>query len=120
MTTAVRRTSRWTPIGVAATVLGFAVWWPLGLGVIGYILWGGSVDDLINDGFNKVRGMMTSHQTGSSGNAAFDEYRRETLRRLEEEQAEFDEYVTNLRRARDREEFERFMADRASKTSSDL
>ncbi|MGI9465209.1 MAG: DUF2852 domain-containing protein, partial [Aestuariivirgaceae bacterium] len=83
MTTAVRRTSRWTPIGIAATVLGFAVWWPLGLAVIGYILWGGSVDELISDGFAKAKD-MTRPQT-SSGNAAFDEYRRETLRRLEEE-----------------------------------
>ena len=110
MTTVARCKSRWTPIGIAATVLGFAVWWPIGLAVIGYILWGGSVDDLIYDGFNKAKSAARPQRT--SGNAAFDEYRRETLRRLEEEQAEFDAYVEKLRQARDREEFERFMADR--------
>ena len=118
MTTVARRTSRWTPIGIAATVLGFAVWWPLGLAVIGYILWGGSVDELISDGFAKAKN-MTTRPHASSGNAAFDEYRRETLRRLEEEQAEFDAYVEKLRQARDREEFERFMADRTSKPLDD-
>ncbi len=117
MTTAIRRTSRWTPIGIAAIVLGFAVWWPLGLAVIGYILWGGSIDELISDGFAKAKS-MTRPQT-SSGNAAFDEYRRETLQRLEEEQAEFDAYVEKLRQARDREEFERFMADRQSTSTKD-
>ena len=115
MTTVARRTSRWTPLGIAATILGFAVWWPLGLAAIGYILWGGSFDEIFNDGINKAKEFARKPQS-SSGNAAFDEYRRKTLRRLEEEQAEFDEYVTKLRQARDREEFERFMADRKSTT----
>ena len=114
MTTAARRTSRWTPIGIAAVILGFFTWWPLGLAVIGYIMWGGSVDDLINDMISKFKDMARPQP--SSGNAAFDEYRRETLRRLEEEQAEFAEYVENLRHARDREEFERFMAARKKKS----
>ena len=113
MATAMRRCSRWTPIGIAATILGFAVWWPIGLAVLGYILWGGSIDDLISDGFAKAKSAARPHRQ-SSGNAAFDEYRAETLRRLEEEQAAFDEYVEKLRQARDREEFERFMAERKS------
>jgi hypothetical protein len=56
---------------------------------------------------------------GSTGNAAFDEWRKAELERLEEErrrifEAEkaFSEYQEGLRRARDREEFERFMASR--------
>ena len=114
MTTAVRRTSRWTPVGIAATILGFAVWWPLGLASVGYILWGGSFDELLSQGVDKFKNFSMSPQP-SSGNAAFDEYRRETLRRLEEEKAEFDQYVTKLRQARDREEFERFMADRGTR-----
>ena len=107
--TSVARPNRWTPIGIAAMVLGFAVWWPIGLAVIGYILWGGSIDDIVNDGIASVKKMARPAQT-SSGNAAFDAYREETLRRLEEEQAEFDEYVEYLRQARDQDEFERFMS----------
>ena len=47
-----------------------------------------------------------------SGNRAFDEYRSETLRRLEDEQREFVEYLERLRQARDKQEFDQFMADR--------
>ena len=52
----------------------------------------------------------------SSGNAAFDAYRTETLQRLEEEQAAFNDYVEKLRQARDRDEFEKFMTERNNKT----
>jgi hypothetical protein len=46
----------------------------------------------------------------SSGNRAFDEYRVETLRRLEEEQVEFRDFLDRLRHAKDKEEFDAFMA----------
>jgi hypothetical protein len=45
----------------------------------------------------------------SSGNRAFDEYRSETLRRLEDEQQEFKEFLGRLRHAKDKEEFDAFM-----------
>ena len=48
----------------------------------------------------------------SSGNHAFDEYRAETLRRLEEEQNEFSSFLERLRFAKDKAEFDQFMADR--------
>ena len=48
----------------------------------------------------------------SSGNAAFDEYKAETLKRLEDEQAEFSDFLTNLRKARDKAEFDQFMQSR--------
>jgi hypothetical protein len=48
----------------------------------------------------------------SSGNHAFDEYRSETLKRLEEEQREFKDFLARLRFAKDRAEFDQFMADR--------
>lgn len=51
----------------------------------------------------------------SSGNAAFDEYREETLRRLEEEQREFREFLGRLRKAKDKQEFDQFMTDRRSR-----
>ena len=53
----------------------------------------------------------------SSGNHAFDEYRTETLRRLEEEQREFREFLERLRFARDKNEFDQFMAERGNRTS---
>jgi hypothetical protein len=48
----------------------------------------------------------------SSGNHAFDEYRAETLRRLEEEQSEFSSFLERLRFAKDKAEFDQFMAER--------
>ena len=51
----------------------------------------------------------------TSGNRAFDEYRSETLKRLEEEQREFKDFLGRLRFARDRAEFDQFMAERRSR-----
>jgi hypothetical protein len=48
----------------------------------------------------------------TSGNRAFDDYRSETLKRLEEEQREFKDFLARLRFARDRSEFDQFMAAR--------
>ena len=54
-----------------------------------------------------------------SGNAAFDAYKREQMKRLDEErrkledeQKAFREFVEKVRRAKDQDEFDRFMADR--------
>jgi len=48
----------------------------------------------------------------SSGNRAFDEHRTQTLQRLEEEQREFREFLKRLRMAKDKAEFDQFMAER--------
>ena len=49
---------------------------------------------------------------GPTGNAAFDEYREETMRRLEEEQTAFVSFLEQLRRAKDKAEFDQFMSNR--------
>ena len=63
---------------------------------------------------DRMRGRMERGGWGfgppSSGNRAFDEYRMETLRRLEEEQVEFRNFLDRLRHAKDKEEFDAFMA----------
>jgi hypothetical protein len=51
----------------------------------------------------------------SSGNRAFDEYRAETLKRLEEEQREFRDFLDRLRFAKDKTEFDQFMAERRNR-----
>lgn len=53
----------------------------------------------------------------TSGNRAFDEYRSETLRRLEDEQHEFSDFLDRLRVAKDKSEFDQFMSDRRQRTS---
>ena len=63
-----------------------------------------------------------SQSYARSGNSAFDDYREREMRRLdeerrklEEERQEFEAFVQNLRRARDQEEFDRFMRDRGNR-----
>ena len=52
----------------------------------------------------------------SSGNTAFDAYNADTLRRLEEEQLQFEAFMNRLRAAKDQSEFDEFMKDRSRKT----
>ena len=60
---------------------------------------------------------------GRTGNAAFDEYRAQELKRLEEERrrleamrAEFEKFLGELRRVKDQEEFDRFMREFRNRT----
>lgn len=59
------------------------------------------------------RHAATRHRFKSTGNAAFDSYKAETLRRLEEEQDAFEAFLQRLREAKDKAEFDEFMQDRA-------
>ena len=58
------------------------------------------------------------YQGASSGNRAFDDYREETLRRLEDEQREFLSFLDRLRHAKDKAEFDQFMAERRRQTEA--
>ena len=48
----------------------------------------------------------------SSGNTAFDDYRREMLHRLEQDHQDFKSFLDRLRRAKDKAEFDQFMSER--------
>lgn len=113
----------WNPLTIALMVLGFMVFWPLGLAMIAYILWGNRFQDMFRDAKSQFEGLCQNGRgfetAGRTGNVAFDEYRAQELKRLEEERrkldtmrAEFDDFLTNLRRAKDQEEFDRFMRSR--------
>ena len=123
---------QWGPLTIALMVLGFIVWWPLGLAMLAYILWGevfgGSAEKAQNfvsrskawaENCGPRYHRATHGWSHTSGNAAFDDYRSEQLKRLEEERRRLDEeiqafheYMANLRKAKDREEFDRFMRER--------
>ena len=55
----------------------------------------------------------------SPGNAAFDAYKSDTLRRLEEEQHNFEAFLERLREAKDKSEFDQFMEERAKAAKSE-
>ena len=69
-------------------------------------------------GRGRVGGAGRGGYRAATGNRAFDEYREETLRRLEEEQREFLEFLDRLRHAKDKAEFDQFMAERRSSPAS--
>ncbi|SHM88725.1 DUF2852 domain-containing protein [Roseibium suaedae] len=118
----------WSPVTIGLMVLGFVAFWPLGLAMLAYILWGDRFHTMARDARDQWRAsplkgamdsMNTSTSYGRTGNVAFDDYREKELKRLEEERArldkmrnEFDSFLQELRRAKDQEEFDRFMANR--------
>lgn len=74
----------------------------------------------IQEKMDRMRAKMDRARGGwgsppSSGNRAFDDYRTETLRRLEDEQREFKEFLERLRFAKDRAEFDQFMSERRNR-----
>jgi hypothetical protein len=112
------------PAWIAAVVLGFVVFWPVGLATLAYLYWSGRMTFERNSwpSFGKAsswRGKCGSFRGAafyrSSGNTAFDEYRNETLKRLEDEEQEFQDFLRKLRAAKDKAEFDQFMADRKSR-----
>ena len=102
---------RGKPAWIAAMVLGFIFVWPLGLAVLFYMIWSGRMG-CGRTGWGRFGGRHGRAGAGPTGNAAFDEYREETLRRLEEEQTAFVGFLEKLRRAKDKAEFDQFMSDR--------
>lgn len=111
---------------VIAIVLSFILFWPAGLALLGYALWSNKMSGMprsLHNHDGTARRDMSwgrdwSRQWGrpvyqSSGNTAFDAYKDSTLKRLEEEQAAFADFLQRLRDAKDKQEFDSFMEDRA-------
>lgn len=147
-----RARPRWRALEIAAVVLGFIIWWPLGLALLLWKLWRnrqgystdmitaarGAFEENVMKRWPEMRRTFGSGASRapaarewsfstfrSSGNSAFDEWRENELARLEEErrkleaaEREFADYIESLRRAKDREEFERFMRDRNGQTQN--
>ena len=122
----------WTPAMVAIMVVGFLIKWPIGLAVLAYIIWGDRIAAFKQQAERKCNGFFANAWCRSntsatrSGNVAFDEWQKSELERLSAERrkldemcAEFDAHIVELRRARDQDEFERFMdARKRSKSKS--
>ena len=90
---------------IATMILGFILFWPVGLAILGYMIWSGRMAC-------SKKSWRRRGGARSTGNAAFDEYRDATLARLEEEQAAFEVFLGKLRRAKDQAEFTQFMDER--------
>jgi len=114
------------PAWIAVMVVGFILFWPIGLAILAYLIWSGRMGCGMNRGLNGGPGRWHNSDRAarrrhreywrkhrhSSGNLAFDEYREDMLRRLEDEQKEFQDFLERLRHAKDKAEFDQFMEDR--------
>jgi Protein of unknown function (DUF2852) len=112
------------PAWIVLMILGFWAWWPLGLAILAFTIGSGRMGCWNHHGMNRWQDKMDRMRSKvdwwgtappSSGNRAFDEYRTDTLRRLEEEQREFKDFLQRLRFAKDRAEFDQFMAERRNR-----
>ena len=97
---------------IAAMVLGFILFWPIGLALLAYMIWSKRMFNSSCSSRRKAHGMGSANAR-SSGNSAFDAYKADTLRRLEQEQEAFESFLQRLRDAKDKAEFDQFMDDRA-------
>ncbi|HLH98147.1 MAG TPA: DUF2852 domain-containing protein [Xanthobacteraceae bacterium] len=121
----------WHPGWIVLMILGFVFWWPVGLAILAFTIWGRRMgcwsyrrsadwQEHWQEKMDRMRAKMERFHHGggwaySSGNRAFDEYRSDTLKRLEEEQKEFREFLARLRMAKDKAEFDQFMAERRNR-----
>lgn len=143
--------SHWKPVELIAMILGFIVFWPIGLAILLWKIWQrkhgyeGDIFAFAQEQFADLQARWnaaTGRRDGgerktaqgwrgpgfmrSSGNVAFDDWRESELARLEEErrklaeaEREFSEHIEQLRRAKDREEFESFMRSRNGRAGGD-
>lgn len=109
---------QWKGWEIAAMVAGFIVFWPLGLAMIVYKKWRGGAD---RPSFDLRFGPLAR----DTGNVAFEAYKADEIRRLEEErqqlaaeQGAFEDFLDQLKRAKDREQFDAFMAGRNAQRRS--
>ncbi|MCC0805678.1 DUF2852 domain-containing protein [Methylobacterium sp. W2] len=116
---------------IGAVVVAFIYWWPLAAAYIAWKVAGypalSELRGMIGRGADWQAGMRKSRfaqafeaaDLRGTGNLAFDDYRRSELDRLDaqrkalqEESKAFAAFVEELKRAKDREQFDAFMAKR--------
>lgn len=124
----------WTGVNIAAMVVAFILFAPLGFAILAWNIWssrqirmssayahgGSSGGGWRRSGCSSWGSSNTSRDLSrDSGNAVFEDYKRATLERLEEErrklaaeQEAFGVFLNDLKRAKDRTEFENFMQER--------
>ncbi|MBS0124433.1 DUF2852 domain-containing protein [Thetidibacter halocola] len=100
---------------IAAMVLGFIFFWPVGLALLAYMIWSNRMFSKSCRSTRHARHHAAWSAMKPSGNSAFDTYKADTLRRLEEEQDAFEAFLKRLREAKDKAEFDQFMDDRSRK-----
>ena len=113
----------WSGWNIAAMVLGFVIFWPIGLFILYWIITGRNVRDLpegVQEMWNKVTGGWGAESSLSrndnSDNVVFNEYQqtqhdriREIQEEIKERSSRFEKFRESAKRRADEEEFNRFM-----------
>ena len=92
---------------IIAILIGFVIFWPVGLALLFYTIWSNRMS-CSNSWGRRARRSVSA----PTGNVAFDTYREETLKRLEDEREAFTAFLEQLRAAKDQAEFDQFMNSR--------
>lgn len=129
------RRGRWRPMELAGMIAGFVIFWPVGLAILAWKgwkegWWGPNARRYQNEAFGAIRmpwqqrwttggGDWGRELNRNSGNSAFEDYKDAELTRLQkeferlaDEQRAFAEHIEQLRRAKDKAEFDSFLASR--------
>ena len=108
----------YTGFAIPVSIIAMSQFGILGLALVLFIVWGWA--DIANLGskpsisevVDRLRPELDAATERTSGNATFDAYRSEMMQRLETEQTKFEGFLERLRDAKDKSEFDTFMADR--------
>lgn len=105
---------------IAVMVLGFIVNPLIGLAILAYLIWGKQMfaRSCGHRRHDHAWGRHAMRAGQSTGNRAFDDYKAQALRRLEEEQEAFEAFLQRLRTSKDKTEFDAFMDERAKSTAA--
>ena len=124
--------SNWSAFNIATMVVGFIIFWPIGLLALCWIISGRDVQDL-PDTIRRQWSRFTedcSRSPGSGGpgvtdNVVFSEFQQAQYERIREIKEEikararrFREFRANARRRADEEEFNQFMSDPPSRNDN--
>lgn len=117
--------ANWSGFNIAAMVVGFMVFWPIGLFLLYWIIQGRSVKELpqsIREQWSRMTGGRRDNSTGASDNTVFNEFQQAQYDRIREIKDEikqrsrrFAEFRAKAKRRADEEEFSQFMAESPSR-----
>ena len=115
--------ANWSVTNIVAMVIGFVLFWPLGLFMLYWIFKGRDVTDLrrhLVEKWNRFKGNDAT-EAGGTDNQVFNEYQqtqfdriREIKDEIKERARRFAQFRSDAKRRADEEEFRRFMDDSPS------
>ncbi len=106
---------------IPVTIVALNIFWPAGVAIAIILAWRGGFAPTGTPSApprtveEAVQSLMPTAAQKSSGNASFDAYRTDMIDRLEQEQQNFGTFLTRLRDAKDKSEFDDFMDERAER-----